>query len=95
MKRKSTLTKLDILSEIYSRAGNKNFITMDEILGKVARENYDNMRNIYAKIENNYQFILHISHIEEIKDWHKNIITISKDTSNVSSIKSTINNKNN
>lgn len=72
-----------------------NFITMDEILGKVARENYDNMRNIYAKIENNYQFILHISHIEEIKDWHKNIITISKDSSNVSSIKSTINNKNN
>ena len=31
MKRKSTLTKLDILSEIYSRAGNKNFITMDEL----------------------------------------------------------------
>lgn len=31
MKRKSTLTKLDILSEIYSKAGNKNFITMDEL----------------------------------------------------------------
>jgi len=31
MKRKSTLTKLDILSEIYSRAGNKSFITMDEL----------------------------------------------------------------
>lgn len=31
MKRKSTLTKLDILSEIYSRAGNKNFITMNEL----------------------------------------------------------------
>ncbi len=31
MKRKSTLTKLDILSEIYCRAGNKSFITMDEL----------------------------------------------------------------
>jgi len=31
MKRKSTLTKLDILSEIYSRAGNNRFITMDEL----------------------------------------------------------------
>ena len=31
MKRKSTLTKIDILSEIYSRAGNKSFITIDEL----------------------------------------------------------------
>lgn len=31
MKRKTTLTKIDILSEIYSRAGNNGFITMDEL----------------------------------------------------------------
>lgn len=63
-----------------------NFITLDEILGKVARENYDNMRSLYSKIEKNYQFILHISHLEEIKDWHKGIISVSKEN-NISSIK--------
>jgi predicted TPR repeat methyltransferase len=31
MKRKRTLTKLDILSEIYSKAGNNKFITMYEL----------------------------------------------------------------
>ena len=64
-----------------------NFITLDEILGKVAKVNYENMRNMYNKIENNYQFILHISHLEEIKDWHRNTIMISKEQ-NISSIKS-------
>ena len=68
-----------------------NFISLDEILGKVAKENYENMLAIYNKIESNYQFILHISHIEDIKDWHKNIITISK-KNDISSIITTINN---
>lgn len=31
MKRKNKFDKLDLLSEIYSRAGNKKFITMDEL----------------------------------------------------------------
>jgi len=62
-----------------------NFITLDEILGKVSKDNYDNMRLMYEKIENNYQFIIHISHIEDIKDWHKNFISISKNN-NISKI---------
>jgi len=41
-------------------------------------------------MENNYQFILHISHIEDIKDWHKNTITVNK-KGNISSILTTIN----
>lgn len=69
-----------------------NFITLDEILGKVAKVNYENMKNLYNKIENTYQFILHISHIDDIKDWHSSVISISK-TNNVSSIKTTINGK--
>lgn len=70
-----------------------NFITLDEILGKVAEDNYESIRNMYAKIESSYQFILHISHLKDIKDWHKNIITVSK-KDNVSSIVTTINSKN-
>ena len=62
-----------------------NFIILDEILGGVASENYDNMRNMYAKIEKDYQFILHVTHLDVIKDWHKNIIRIDK-RSNISKI---------
>ena len=71
-----------------------NFITLDEILGGVAKDNYDNMRNMYAKIEKNYQFILHISHLEEIKDWHNNIVTFKKEN-NISKIDLQSNNLNN
>jgi len=31
MKRKNTLNKTDILSEIYNRAGNKKFMTMNDL----------------------------------------------------------------
>ena len=62
-----------------------NFIVFDEILGKVARENYDNMKLLYDKILKNYNCIIQISHLDEIKDWHDTIITITKE-SNVSRI---------
>lgn len=71
-----------------------NFITLDEVLGKVAKEFYENIRTLYSKVENNYQFILHITHIEEIKDWHRNNILITKNESNISSIQVTINDMN-
>lgn len=67
-----------------------NFITLDEILGRVSKDFYDNIKNLYTKIENNYQFILHITHIEEIKDWHKREILISK-VNNISSINKCVN----
>ena len=68
-----------------------NFITLDEVLGKVSSDYYDNIKNMYTKLENSYQFILHITHIEEIKDWHKNIIEIVKEN-NISTINAKINN---
>lgn len=62
-----------------------NFIVFDEILGKVARENYDNMKLLYDKILKNYNCMIQISHLDEIKDWHDIIVTITKE-SNVSRI---------
>lgn len=62
-----------------------NFITLDEVLGTVAKENYDNIRLLYSKIEKNYQFIMHITHLEDVKDWHEHIITITK-KDNISSL---------
>ena len=56
-----------------------NFLICDELLGRVASENYDNMRTMYEKMLTNYDFIIQISHLNEIKDWHDKIITVKKE----------------
>lgn len=60
-------------------------IVVDEILGRVAKENYDNMHNLFKKILENYEWIIQISHLEEVKDWHSTIITVTKEN-NISKI---------
>lgn len=62
-----------------------NIFVVDEILGRVAKENYDNMRMLYEKILENFDAIIQISHLEEIKDWHSTIVTVKKDN-NISRI---------
>jgi DNA repair exonuclease SbcCD ATPase subunit len=62
-----------------------NILVIDEILGRVAKDNFDNMKLLYDKILENYDAILQISHLDEIKDWHQTIITVRKDV-NVSQI---------
>ena len=62
-----------------------NFLVLDEILGRVAKENYDNMRTLFEKIMENYDAIIQISHLNEIKDWHEKHIVVSKEN-NVSKI---------
>jgi len=70
-----------------------NFLILDEILGGVASENYDNMREMYKKIEKDYQFILHVTHLDSIKDWHSTTVRIDKQK-NISSAKIEINGNN-
>lgn len=60
------------------------FIVLDEILGSVAAENYDDMKRLYDKIALNYDYILHICHID--LDWYDGrVITVSK-KDNISTI---------
>ena len=54
------------------------FILLDEILGGVAEENYDNMKNLYDKIAENYAFILQITHLKAVNEWHNRVITVVK-----------------
>ena len=61
------------------------YFVCDEVLGRVAKENYDNMRTLYEKIMENYDAIIQISHLNEIKDWHDKHIVVSKEN-NVSKI---------
>ena len=69
-----------------SKLSRPPFILLDEVLGTVASENYDDMRKLYNKITEYYDFILHITHINEIADWHDSIVTVQK-IDNISRIK--------
>ena len=69
-----------------SKLSRPPFILLDEVLGTVASENYDDMRKLYNKITEYYSFILHITHINDIADWHDSIVTVQK-VDNISRIK--------
>ena len=69
-----------------SKLSRPPFILLDEVLGTVASENYDDMRKLYNKITEYYSFILHITHINAIADWHDSIVTVQK-IDNISRIK--------
>lgn len=55
------------------------FILLDEVLGGVADENYDNMHKLYDRIAQNYYFVLQITHLRAIEDWHERVITVIKE----------------
>lgn len=55
-----------------------NFITFDEILGKVASENLDKLRLLFDKIKDMYEIVFFITHNDLVKDWGDNVVTISK-----------------
>ena len=70
-----------------SKLSRPPFILLDEVLGTVAKENYDDMKKLYEKITEYYEFVLHITHLDSIMDWHNGgIITIIKEN-NISHIK--------
>ena len=53
-------------------------ILVDEVMGRVDEENYDNMHNLFMKMLNGYNYILSVNHIKECKDWFDTIIDIEK-----------------
>ena len=59
------------------------FIVLDEILGSVAAENYEDMKRLYDKIVLEYDFVLHICHID--LDWYDKTVLVTK-KSNISTI---------
>ena len=62
-----------------------NFITFDEVLGKVASVNIPLMKPLFDKITDMYDVVFFITHNEEVKDWSTNTITIIKEN-NISRI---------
>lgn len=66
-----------------------NFIVLDEIIGTIGSDNLPNVKKLFDRILSNYNFIIHITHMENIYDWHDMTITVVKN-GNVSTISSTI-----
>lgn len=54
------------------------FLLLDEVLGGVSDENYDNMKKLYDKIANNFAFVFQITHLKDIIDWHDTVVTVVK-----------------
>ena len=73
-----------VLSRI-SQLPMPNFITFDEVLGKVSPENYPLIQNLFDKIKEMYKTVLLIVHEEGLNEWGDRTITIRKED-NISSI---------
>ena len=61
-----------------------NFITFDEVLGKVAPENIEKLKTLFDKIKDMYEIVFLITHNDLVKDWGDKVITVNKVT-NISS----------
>ena len=81
----ASLALRSALASISSMA-KPNFLCTDEVLGPIASCNYDNIHELYKRILTNYDFIINITHNENLYDWHDNIITVTKEN-NISKIK--------
>ena len=55
-----------------------NIIVFDEVLGKVANSNLDNVKIFFDKIKKMYEVILLISHNPLVMDWADKIVTVEK-----------------
>ena len=73
----ASLALRSVLSKI-STFTKPSFVVFDEILGSVADENYDQVKLLYDKIVKDYAFVLQITHIKQLFEWHEHIIQITK-----------------
>lgn len=83
----ASLALRTVLSEI-SSFSKPSFVVFDEILGGVADENYDNVKNLYDKILADYAFIFQITHLKTISDWANQSLIVKK-VGNISKIEMT------
>ena len=56
-----------------------SFIVLDEVLGGVAEENYDNIKKLYDRILPDYSHIFHITHLQQLEEWAQQSITVKKE----------------
>lgn len=62
-----------------------NFITFDEVFGRVGPENIEKLKPLFDKIKDMYEIVFVITHNDLIKDWGDKVITVVK-TNDISKI---------
>tara|TARA_R110001592_G_scaffold138636_2_gene358079 strand:+ start:1146 stop:3512 length:2367 start_codon:yes stop_codon:yes gene_type:complete len=62
-----------------------NFITFDEVMGRVAQENISKMKPLFERVSDMFDIVFFITQNDTVKDWADNIITIEK-VNNISKI---------
>ena len=73
-----------VLSEL-STIPKASICTLDEVFGRVSKDNYDNMKKLLEKVAKQYDALLLISHNQEIYDWCEYHIRVIKEN-NISRI---------
>lgn len=76
---------LRVVLSIVSAISKPTISVFDEVLGKVAPENMENVYLLFEKIKNEFDNVFLISHTEQTKDWGEHTLVIKKDE-NISSI---------
>ena len=68
-----------------SKLSMPNFITFDEVLGRVAPNNIEKMKLLFDKVKDMYDNVFFITQNEVVKDWADNIVTVIKEN-NISKV---------
>ena len=63
-----------------------SFMLLDEVLGGVAKDNYENIKRLYDRMLKDYSFIFQVTHLDDIADWHNTTVVVKKEN-RVSTIK--------
>ena len=80
----ASLALRSVLAEL-STIPRNSFVLMDEITGRVAQENFENIHNLINKMLKNYDFIFMISHLDAVKSWATSNVIVEK-VDNISKI---------
>ena len=73
-----------VLSEL-STIPRSSILTYDEVWGRVAKANYENMKNLIEKVAKQYDAVFLISHSDEVRDWCDCHISVKKEN-NISKV---------
>lgn len=56
-----------------------SFMLLDEVLGGVAKDNYENIKKLYDRMLKDYSFIFQVTHLDDIADWHNTTVIVKKE----------------
>lgn len=66
-----------VLGQISSIPKNDG-IMLDEIWGRVTKENLDNMKKLVSTMLNDFKHVFIVAHVDEVKDWCDTIVNVEK-----------------